>query len=259
MFFSLSTCLGVKNDYWTLFSCQILTVRRVVCGASDKEGYKTATLHQEPRCGEWRGGVYFLFICYFVASGCKIIYVFNGATILSITIFLTLRQCPPSPPPQQFLTEQWTPLPQQTSWIKCRSTHCIVSKPVKLYMGLCQNSPLPPRKIVSMNRPVAIVIEKRGMFWEGGVDSVSLAYSCGKVGYILRGRGRFWNFCIFWECGILYRFWKGGIFWEGGVDSVSFAYRPSCGKEGYFLRGRGRFWNGCISMFKKGVYSWREG
>ena len=40
---------------------------------------------------------------------------------------------------------------------------------------------------------VAYRCRKGRIFWEGGVDSVSVAYSCGKRGYILRGRSRFWD------------------------------------------------------------------
>ena len=31
------------------------------------------------------------------------------------------------------------------------------------------------------------------IFWEGGVDSCSITFSCWKRGYILRVRGRFWE------------------------------------------------------------------
>ena len=32
-----------------------------------------------------------------------------------------------------------------------------------------------------------------GIFWEGGVDCGSIAYSCRKGGYILERSGRFWE------------------------------------------------------------------
>ena len=65
-----------------------------------------------------------------------------------------------------------------------------------------------------------IVVKKEGdSFWEGRVDSGRVAYTIvEKGGYILGGRGKFWE-------GRPYKFVeKGGIFWEGGVDSGSFAY-----------------------------------
>ena len=33
----------------------------------------------------------------------------------------------------------------------------------------------------------------RGRFWEGGIDSGSIAYSCRKRGYILERWGRLWE------------------------------------------------------------------
>ena len=76
-----------------------------------------------------------------------------------------------------------------------------------------------------------------------------------KGGYILRGRGRFWesrtytlNFVVFgrylrrrgrYRVRRTYKLVeKGGIFWEGGVDSGRVAF---------------------INWLKKGVYSGREG
>ena len=38
-----------------------------------------------------------------------------------------------------------------------------------------------------------IVVEKGGIFLERGVDSGKVAYRCLKGGYILGGRGRFWE------------------------------------------------------------------
>ena len=42
-------------------------------------------------------------------------------------------------------------------------------------------------------RSVAYGGEEGGIFWLGGIDSGSAAYSCKKEGYILEGRGRFWE------------------------------------------------------------------
>ena len=53
-----------------------------------------------------------------------------------------------------------------------------------------------------------------GIFWEGGVDSGSIAYSCGKGGYIPGAALAI----------------TGSIFRKGGVDYGSVAY--SCQKRG---------------------------
>ena len=61
--------------------------------------------------------------------------------------------------------------------------------------------------------------EERGYIVERWVDSGRVAYLRGGGGYILGGRG---------------------TFWEGGIDSGSIAY--SCRKGGYILERWGRFW-----------------
>ena len=60
--------------------------------------------------------------------------------------------------------------------------------------------------------PVSYRCSKEGIFWEGGVDSGSVAYLVGGGG-ILGKRGRFW---------------------EGGIYSGSVAY--SCKKVGYSVK-----------------------
>ena len=68
---------------------------------------------------------------------------------------------------------------------------------------------------------VRITLWKRagGIFWEGGVDSVTLAYRCLKEEYILGG------WVGFRECPtVAYGCLKEGIFWEGGVDYGRDAY-----------------------------------
>ena len=76
---------------------------------------------------------------------------------------------------------------------------------------------------------------RRGIFWEEGIDSGSVAYIVEKgvysrkMGYILRAPLNI----------------NGGIFWEGGVDYGSVAY--SCQKRGYPILGeRGRLWESRI-------------
>ena len=47
-----------------------------------------------------------------------------------------------------------------------------------------------------------IVVEKvGGIFWDGGVDSGSVANSCRKGGYIVGERGKYWERCIVVERG----------------------------------------------------------
>ena len=59
---------------------------------------------------------------------------------------------------------------------------------------------------------MTIVVEKGGgRFWEGSTYSF-----LEKRGYILGGRGRFWEWIL------------GGIFWEGGVNSWRVVYNYSC-------------------------------
>ena len=63
-------------------------------------------------------------------------------------------------------------------------------------------------------------------------------------GYIQRRRGRFW------EGRIDVQKWGGGIFWEGGVDHGSVA--RSCEK-------RSRVDSRSVALYKRWVYSGREG
>ena len=49
----------------------------------------------------------------------------------------------------------------------------------------------------------------------------------------------------------------GSVYWEGWVDFGRVAYR--CLKERYNMGKRGRFCESCKYMFKRGVYSRREG
>ena len=56
-----------------------------------------------------------------------------------------------------------------------------------------------------------IVVKRGGRFWEGGVDSEKVTFSCWKWGCIL-------------GVSHIYIFKKGGIFWEGGVYSGRVAY-----------------------------------
>ena len=69
----------------------------------------------------------------------------------------------------------------------------------------------------------------RPIFWEGGVDYGSVAYSCQKMGVSILG-----GMCRF---SVAYRCLNGGIFREGGVDYARVTY-----------------------IFKRdGIYSGREG
>ena len=70
-----------------------------------------------------------------------------------------------------------------------------------LYVRPSQNLPIPFR-IKPPFQPICMCDTPRiiscwkgggGIFWEGGVYSGSVAYSCWKGGYILGGRGRFWE------------------------------------------------------------------
>ena len=64
---------------------------------------------------------------------------------------------------------------------------------------------------------------KEGIFWEGGVDFGSVAYSGEKGGYIM----------------------------QGGVDSGREAYLYKGWGGGYILEGRGTFWEGGIDCCRK--------
>ena len=74
-----------------------------------------------------------------------------------------------------------------------------------------------------------------GIFWEGGVDYLSVAYS-GSERVIYSGwMGRLWESRNL--RGGVYSRWAGRL-WEGRIDSGSVTY--SCEKRGYILEGRGR-------------------
>ena len=92
-----------------------------------------------------------------------------------------------------------------------------------------------------------IVVEKVGMFWEGGVDSGNVTNICGKVGFILEMKGGFWECCMHvfrrgYIVGWVSRFWKCHIL-ERGVYS---------GRQEYIL-------GVLLIIVEKGVYSGRKG
>ena len=80
------------------------------------------------------------------------------------------------------------------------------------------------------------ILRGRGRFWEGKIDYGRVTYSCRKGGYIMAGRVRL---C---ECRTSYQK-RGYLSWEGGVDSGRVAYR-CLNEESYIQRRRGRFWEG---------------